>query len=116
MLFNIDEAYLRQRFELKISKHNSGFFVTAIPKLSQDEDLYERLVVLVDPHTYRTKAIRVLHTHEWTTYSLSEIKVNIPPSDRQKLLHPDLESFTVERIPVPESSLARSAKKEGESL
>jgi hypothetical protein len=96
---------LRARFDLTIDQRDGRPCITAVPNRKAERECYSKIEVLLDAKTNMTSAIQVFsikgphHARDGLAagtqsdrivYELSSVKINQRPSDRDRLLDPDV--------------------------
>jgi len=96
MILRPEAKQLSESYEISLLKATPEVWLKAVPKPSNIESWFTgEILIIVDPHTYLTRAIRVAPKRkgEPTDYVLENVVINRPREDRQTYLHPALTGF-----------------------
>ncbi len=97
LVIDIHSAEVRERYSLTIDLSREEIMLKAIPKTSSGRARYHEIDVILNRKTSMTHAIQLVmpDSQERIVFILDEQMVNQRPSDRDRLLNPDLSGFRV---------------------
>jgi outer membrane lipoprotein-sorting protein len=97
LVVDIRAADLRKRFNLTIERSGDEIWLRAVPKRSEEAANCRRITVILDAKTYRTTAIEIVDPNgkDRMVYRFDDPKLNQRPSDRQRLISPDLSGLRI---------------------
>ncbi|MEN6493134.1 MAG: hypothetical protein ABFD16_02475 [Thermoguttaceae bacterium] len=101
LVVDLRAAEVRERFQWTLQVQNAErVLLKAVPKRPTDQAVFAEIDVILDTKTYLTIAIRLtsLHGKDSTVYAFGPPKINERPSDRDRLLEPELSGLRVERM------------------
>jgi outer membrane lipoprotein-sorting protein len=97
LVIDIHSAEVREWYSLTLDHSGEETLLKAVPKPSLGHGDYREIDVILNAKTYMTDAIQIVlpDSQQRVVFILDDQKVNQRPSDRDRLLNPDLSGFRV---------------------